>query len=100
MSDYIKVNIDSLKHDTETIEALIGDLREKISELEVMAGNLQQLWIGEASQNFQNAFRNDLEALHVICENLQKISKYEENAQIKYKTCELQAADCIAELNI
>ena len=95
MADF-KVSTGRLRSDAEAIEGYVKQIRGLLNELTSYAGELSSMWKGPASEAFNKAVNDDLEALTTMAANLDKIHWYGNTAKDKYERCETQVSDVVA----
>lgn len=95
MADF-KVSTGRLKSDADSIEGYVKQIKNLLNELTAYAGELSSMWKGPASEAFNKAVHDDLEALSTMASNLDKVHWYGNTAKEKYERCETQVADVIS----
>lgn len=94
----IKVNTSCMKADIDQMAKSIKNMSDSRSELLEKKEQLDSMWDGPASEEFKNAFQDDLEALYVMISNMQRIFNYEKMAKECYENCENQVSGVIADI--
>lgn len=95
MADF-KVSTARLRSDAESIEGYVKQIRSLLNELTSYAGELSSMWKGPASESFNKAVNDDLEALTTMAANLDRVHWYGNTAKDKYERCETQVSDVVA----
>lgn len=96
----IKVNTGTLKQDTESITESLKKIKDKIKAMQADVKSLNGMWSGEANEQFNQAFQDDLTDLGFICDSIQSLIDYETNAKTEYDTCETKVADLINSITV
>ena len=91
-----KVSTGRLGRDAETIEGYVRQIKNSLNELISYAGELSGMWKGPASEAFNKAVNDDLEALSTMTANLDKVHGYGNTAKEKYERCEAQVSDVVS----
>ena len=96
----IKVNTMTLKKDTDSIQQALKDVQKKIKEMQTDVKTLNGMWKGEANAAFNQAFQDDITDLESICDSIQSLIRYEENAKKEYDSCEMRVSDLIDQITV
>jgi len=64
-----------------------GHIRSRLAELAGEADSLGRMWEGESQSVFERGLRRELVRLSGVCESLEKLTKYEEQAATVYGRC-------------
>ena len=98
MSDKIKVNVDRLEVDADSIREYVDTISDCFAELSEKKSQLDRMWEGPASNNFNLAFDDDLKTLITMINNLYNLYDYANISKQRYQLCERQISDLISEL--
>lgn len=96
----IKVNTSTLKKDTDSITEELKKVKKMIKEMKSDVKALNGMWKGEANEQFNKAFQDDLTDLNHVCDNIQSLIDYETNAKNEYNACEEKVSDLIDTITI
>lgn len=96
----IRINTDSLDQTRQNMENRLNNIKKAIENISADMAALNSVWEGEAHTAFESAVREDIDFLMNACESIQGIVRYEDNAVTKYRECEQQVADIIAQISV
>lgn len=96
----IRVNTDSLNQTKRNLEEKLNSIRKAISDISEDMKTLNSMWMGEAHDAFVQNTDQDIQFLNNVCDGIQGIIDYEENAVTEYNKCEQQVAELIRQIQI
>lgn len=98
--DKIKVNTNKLQKTTNDIEDALKDIKNKIKAMEADVKALNSMWTGDAYNEFNQAFQDDITDLEQICDNIQSVIDYEKNAKTEYDNCEQKVSELVDKITV
>lgn len=96
----IRVNTDSLNQTKKNLQEKLSSIRKAISDISEDMNTLNSMWMGEAHEAFVANTDTDIQFLNNVCDGIQGIINYEENAVTEYNKCEQQVAELIRQMQI
>lgn len=96
----IKVNTVTLKKDTDLVTQSLKNIQKKIKAMQTDVDELNRMWSGDANEAFNETFQSDIDNLNKICNDIQSVINYEENAKTEYDTCEEKISELINTITI
>lgn len=96
----IRVNTNRLKNDSDQVSEGITKMKSEMSKMIESVTQLDKMWDGPSSEAFAQVFQDDMNALNMLLDNLDKIYKYETTAKSKYDTCENGISQLIAGIQV
>lgn len=100
MEDHIKMNTTRFKYDIETINSLIQLIQQEKEKMDSNVKQLEGMWEGGAKAAFDQAYRNDIEALQRRIDSLKIIHEFQSNAKAKYEICERQVEQLVDSIKV
>lgn len=100
MADYIRVSIQQLVHDKDTIQGELGQVVDSIEQLREEMTLLGQTWEGPAWETFQNQVATDIENMQMVCSKIKEFLSHMEYAEKEYRVCEDQVRRLVDEIRI
>ena len=98
MTDYIEINIPSLRSDVDEMRAELIRIRDDMKKMFEAMQALDTMWDGPANRAFQLQFSGDYELMEDMCQTIDSLIAYGENAEKEYTNCENAVATAIAEI--
>ena len=96
----IRVNTDSLNQTKKNLQEKLNSIRKAISDISEDMNTLNSMWMGEAHDAFVANTDSGIQFLNNVCDGIQGIINYEENAVTEYNKCEQQVAELIRQMQI
>lgn len=100
MSNFIKVSVQRLNQDRDTIQNDMKDISKSIKELYDEMQLLGQTWEGPAWQAFQNQVAEDIRNMQDIYEKLSVYLSHMEYAGKQYQQCRNQVGSLVDSIRI
>lgn len=91
----IKVNTQKLKNTADSVQEELNNIKKKLKEMQGDVATLNGMWEGDANEEFNKSFEDDIEDLEIICKNIQELIDYEVRAKNKYNNCEQKVSELI-----
>lgn len=88
MADYININIGTLAKDINSMKTELEGLRNSMEHAFETVNELNQMWKGPANDAFKQAFLTDKQMMNDMCDVIQELIGYMENARDEYRKCE------------
>ncbi len=88
MADFININIGTLANDIDSMQIELEGLRTSMKNAFDSVNELDQMWNGPANDAFNQAFLTDEQLMNDMCEIIQGLIGYMENARDEYRKCE------------
>lgn len=96
----IKVNTNSLNQTKVEIQDKLEKIKKDIEQISKDMDTMNSMWEGDAHEAFKNSVNTDIQFLSVVCDGIQNIIHFEDNAVTEYNKCEQQVADLIDQIKI
>lgn len=100
MAEKIKINTNTLKNDTASIQKYLKQVEKKIETMQTDVKAMNQMWSGDANKAFNKAFNDDIKVLLELCKALEGIATYETTARTEYDKCENKVSSLISSMSV
>lgn len=88
MADIIEINIGTLDTDIQEMQNELTALRNEMKLAFESVTALDAMWNGPANDAFNQAFQQDHQAMDDMCEIMDSLIDFMENARDEYRKCE------------
>lgn len=88
MADIIEINIGTLAADIQEMKNELKALRNEMNLAFDSVTRLDAMWNGAANDAFNQAFQQDHQAMDDMCEIIDSLIAFMENARDEYRKCE------------
>lgn len=88
MADIIEINMNTLGNDIDSMQTEVNALREEMKKAFAAIGELDRMWNGPANDAFNKAFQADNQSMEEMCQIIDRLIEYMQNARDEYRKCE------------
>ncbi len=100
MADYIEVNMKTLETDTGNMEEKLGVVKNDMKSMFDAVAELDTMWDGPASTEFQRQFNVDKQIFDEVCRAVEGMLDSMRNAIKSYNECEAAVSTEISRIKI
>lgn len=100
MADRIRIHTGRLGSDAQRILSLLQKIQKEMDAMKQKAAALEHMWEGPGQEEFQKAWRNDMESVMAAVREAEGIYGYDVNAKKQYEQCERKIAAMIEEMKV
>lgn len=100
MNHYIKINTETLRNDSGTIEELVISAEKQLQEVYLETESLEGMWEGSAKEAFVTQFALDYAALKNVCSYVKSFAENLGKAAAEYERCESGVKEAIDAIKV
>lgn len=100
MADIIEIDQDALNSDINRMHDELKLLRSQIKSVYDSVKEMDAMWNGPANEAFNQTFESDYQSMNEMCEMLESLIEYMENARDQYRYCENMVSQEIESIRV
>lgn len=100
MSNYINVNTETLRKDSNEITSKVNSLLSELQKVYTEVQQLDTMWEGPANAAFNAQFAADYENFRTVCTFINNFAKDMGSAAVEYERCEAEINSAIKALRV